>query len=108
MVKLARALWIVPLALAFSLLHQSHERAKTPPFILAFVAACLHSLFPHPNPLWTALAGIARQALTVTLFLIGAGLSRPLLQRVGFAPLTLGISLWLLAGTLSLAAVRLG
>ena len=108
-VKLTRALWIVPFALAFALLHKSQERAKIPLFILAFVAAALlHSLFPHLNPLWGALAGIARQALTVTLFLIGAGLSRPLLRRVGFAPLALGVSLWLLAGTLSLTAVRLG
>ncbi len=108
-VKLTRALWIVPFALVFALMYQSQERAKIPPFILAFIAAVfLHSLLPHLDPLWAVLAAIARQALTVTLFLIGAGLSRPLLRRVGVAPLVLGVSLWLLAGTLSLAAVRLG
>jgi uncharacterized integral membrane protein (TIGR00698 family) len=108
-VKLTRALWIVPFALVFALLRKSQERAKIPPFIIAFVAAAfLHTLFPHLTTLWEALTGVARQALTLTLFLIGAGLSRPLLQRVGFAPLALGVSLWLVMGSLSLVAVRLG
>ena len=40
----------------------------------------------------------------MTLFLIGAGLTRPLLRRVGFKPLLLGGGLWLIVslGTLTL------
>ncbi|MCK9172611.1 MAG: putative sulfate exporter family transporter, partial [Desulfuromonas thiophila] len=71
-------------------------------------AASLHALLPQYAVLWQGLAGMARQLLVVTLFLIGAGLNRPLLQRVGAAPLALGISLWLLVGSLSLAAICAG
>lgn len=108
-VKLSRALWIAPLAFAAALYLKSEQRVRLPLFIVGFIAAAsLHALLPQYAVLWQGLAGVARQLLVVTLFLIGAGLNRALLQRVGAAPLALGISLWLLVGSLSLAAICAG
>jgi uncharacterized membrane protein YadS len=50
-------------------------------------------------------SGVARQALVVTLFFIGAGLTRESLRSVGARPLLLGISLWIAMAGLSLAAI---
>ncbi len=50
----------------------------------------------------------ARRLLVLTLFLIGAGLSREALRRVGLRPLILGVTLWLLVASLGLGAVKAG
>ena len=50
----------------------------------------------------------ARRVLVLTLFLIGAGLSREALKSVGLRPFIQGLVLWLLVGSMGLAAVKLG
>ncbi|MBN2426945.1 MAG: putative sulfate exporter family transporter [Deltaproteobacteria bacterium] len=108
-VKLTRAMWIAPVALGAALCLKSDKRAKIPVFIIGFVAAAvIHTLFPQLGALWRLLSGIAKQGLVVTLFLIGAGLSKSLLKKVGFSPLAFGITLWILVGGLALEAILLG
>jgi uncharacterized membrane protein YadS len=108
-VKLTRAMWIAPVALGAALLLKSDRRAKVPLFIIGFVAAAvIRSFLPQFSSLWNVLAAIAKQGLVITLFLIGAGLSRSLLKKVGFYPLALGTTLWFLVGSLSLTAILLG
>jgi uncharacterized membrane protein YadS len=46
--------------------------------------------------------------LTVTLFLIGCGISKKTLQTVGARPLAQGVILWVIVGALSLALIRVG
>lgn len=108
-VKLARALWIVPVCLATAALRRSQARIAWPWFILLFVlAAALNTFAPAAAPAWGALNSAAKAGLTATLFLIGTGLSRSALSRVGPRPLVQGVALWAVVGTLSLALIRAG
>jgi len=106
-VKLSRALWIAPLALIAGLLTNSGQRAKVPLFILLFIAAAaIHSAVPSGQPAWEAIATVARHALVVSLFFVGAGLNRGLLKQVGARTLTQGVTLWLIISSLTLTAVH--
>jgi uncharacterized integral membrane protein (TIGR00698 family) len=113
-VKLARALWIVPLTFAVSQWQgragEGFEAAKPkrPWFIAGFVAAAaLVTWVPGLQHTGQMTAAVARQALVVTLFLIGAGLTRASLKAVGPRPLALGVVLWVAMAALSLGAVAL-
>lgn len=106
-VKLARALWIVPLTFATAAWRRSDAKIQWPWFIGLFaLAAALNSAFPHPA--WALLQRGGRAALTATLFLIGSGVTAASLKRVGARPLLLAVLLWLAAGSLSLALIRAG
>ncbi|MDD3000104.1 MAG: putative sulfate exporter family transporter [Candidatus Riflebacteria bacterium] len=108
-VKLARALWITPFVMIGSYFSKSDERSSFPYFILGFLtAAIIRTFFPELNNLWEILAGLGRQILVVTLFLVGAGLSRQVLAKVGFKPLFLGIVLWTIASLFSFIAIQNG
>jgi uncharacterized integral membrane protein (TIGR00698 family) len=108
-VKLARALWIVPLALGTAAVTRSKARVKLPWFIVYFVGAvAISSYVPLQNHLYKSLSHLGEQGLTVTLFLIGTGLSRETLRRVGVRPLVQGVLLWIAIGTVSLLAIRAG
>jgi len=102
-VKLSRALWIIPVSLAAAFAFrraaapgQAAGRIQIPWFIGLFVLASVARTFLPPV---AALAPMvthgATVGLTVTLFLIGAGLSRPMLSSVGWKPLAQGVLLWL-------------
>lgn len=111
-VKLARALWIAPIALLFSFLNRSENEKKTkiavPYFIFLFLlATVVRTLMPpaFPPSIFDSLVMLAKQGLTVTLFLIGASLSRETLKKVGIKPLLQGILLWFLISLISLWAV---
>jgi uncharacterized integral membrane protein (TIGR00698 family) len=114
-VKLARALWIVPLTLGLGAAERARggaagRRGGQPPwFILGFVAAAALATFvPALRPAGHLVAELARRALVVTLFLVGVGLSREALRAVGPRPLALGVALWLAMGASTLAAVKAG
>jgi uncharacterized membrane protein YadS len=111
-VKLARALWIIPLTLLVGWLTKKTAKdsdgkalapAKKPWFIAWFViAAALVTWIPALQPAgqWVALA--AKRILTLTLFLIGLGLSKETLKSVGVRPFVMGVLLWLITGATSL------
>src|SRR5713226_2606905 len=112
-VKLARALWIVPLAIATAMLKKSHAKVNWPWFILYFcVAAVLASYVPHYVPqseeVFSGLYRLGRAALTVVLFLIGTGITRNTLKEVGVRPLVQGGALWIVVASLSLWAIHAG
>ena len=105
-VKLARALWIVPLSIATAFTLKSKARIQWPWFILFFcIAALLNTLLPTFNPAFAALSRLGKIGLTVTLFLIGTGLSKKTLKQVGVRPLLQGVTLWILVGTATLALI---
>jgi len=109
MVKLTRALWIVPVALVAGMIAHSDKRAKVPRFIVLFiVAAALHSSLPNLEHLWSPLNSLARHALVASLFFIGSSLNRPLLRKVGGKVLLQGTALWLFISALTLAGLRFG
>ena len=100
-IKLARALWIIPVALGTALLFRQKEvKVKVPYFILGFIAAMLLNTYlpayvPHVHAVGEVLVKLAKIGLTVTLFFIGAGLSVQAIKAVGPKPYVLGILLWL-------------
>ena len=107
-VKLARALWIVPLSLVTAMVVKNKARIQLPWFILFFcLAAFLNSIFPGGKIAFGMLSKLGEIGLTVTLFLIGTGLNRDSLQRVGVRPLLQGLTLWILVGTSTLGLILL-
>jgi uncharacterized integral membrane protein (TIGR00698 family) len=96
-VKLARALWIIPVALGTALLfRQKGVKVKIPWFILGFIGAMLLNTFvPAVHAVGPGLVYLAKIGLTVTLFFIGAGLSVKVIRSVGPRPFLLGVLLWL-------------
>jgi uncharacterized integral membrane protein (TIGR00698 family) len=105
-VKLARALWIVPLSLATAVALKSKARIQWPWFILFFcLAALLNSLLPRFGSAFNLLNHAGKIGLTVTLFLIGTGLNKDTLKNVGFRPLLQGLTLWIIVGTGTLALI---
>jgi uncharacterized integral membrane protein (TIGR00698 family) len=105
-VKLARALWIVPLSIATALTVKSKARIQWPWFIFFFcLAALLNTVLPALAPSFGVLNHLGRIGLTVTLFLIGTGLNKQTLRKVGVRPLLQGLLLWLIVGTSSLALI---
>lgn len=106
-VKLARALWILPMvAVAAMLERQRGAKATIPWFVLWFIAAsAIASLLPAGEPGYRVLVLAAKAGLAVTLFLIGASLSRDHLQAVGWRPFALGIGLWLIVSVTALISV---
>jgi uncharacterized integral membrane protein (TIGR00698 family) len=105
-IKLARALWIVPLSLVTAVTLKSKARIQWPWFILLFcLAALLSTLLPAFNPTFSVLNHLGKIRLTVTLFLIGAGLNKETLKLVGVRPLLQGLALWIIVGSGTLALI---
>ena len=109
-IKLTRALWIIPLALATSFIFKSKDHKITIPwFILYFVIAILLNTFILDNvpSIGIIISGIARKCLTLTMFFIGASLSTDVLRAVGVKPLIQGILLWIVISVGSLLFIIL-
>jgi uncharacterized integral membrane protein (TIGR00698 family) len=105
-IKLARALWIVPLAAVTAIFLKSKARIQWPWFILFFcLAALLNTLLPAYTGAFGVLNHLGRLGLTVTLFLIGTGLNKKTLAKVGVRPLLQGVTLWLIVGSTTLALI---
>jgi uncharacterized integral membrane protein (TIGR00698 family) len=127
-VKLARALWILPVALVTAYKMKSINTARRiqsgvendgvmdrtaefqiPWFILFFcLAAFANTYLPNFSPAYPVLSRLGRIGLTVTLYLIGTGLSRATLKQVGTRPLVQGIVLWAIVAIVSLLAIKSG
>jgi uncharacterized integral membrane protein (TIGR00698 family) len=106
-VKLARALWIAPIALMFSFFYRGKtSKIAIPYFIFFFLLATVFRTYVAlPEEIYNALVEIAKKGLTVTLFLIGASLSPATLRKVGVKPLIQGVLLWIVISLVSLWAV---
>ena len=112
-VKLARALWIAPVALVFAYIYRNDVKAKRAKisipwfiflFLLATVVRTYAPSFIFPS-IFDSLVNLAKAGMVVTLFLIGASLSRATLRNVGARPLIQGVFLWLVISAVSLFAV---
>ncbi|WP_313112600.1 YeiH family protein [Aequorivita sediminis] len=106
-VKLARALWIIPLALLSVYLFKGKgKNVKIPYFIFLFVLAIiLNSYLPIPETITTSITSISKSLLVLTLFLIGAGLSIDKIKSAGWKPMILGFSLWFFISVSALLAI---
>ena len=106
-IKLARALWIIPVALGTAMLfRQKGVKIKIPYFILGFIAAMLLNTYvPAVHAAGPVFVRLAKIGLTVTLFFIGAGLSMKVIKSVGAKPFLLGVLLWAVISTVSLYVI---
>ena len=106
-VKLARALWIIPVAfLSTFIFKNKNSKIKIPYFIGLFVLAMIANTYiPFVQQYNHYLTNIAKAGLTLTLFLIGCGLNRKTISSVGFKPLIQGVILWVIISTAALWAV---
>lgn len=108
-VKLARALWIVPMSIGTSAFNKSNARIQWPWFILFFcLAAVANTYLPVFHSAYAEFKHLGIIGLTVTLFLIGTGLSKETLREVGLRPLLQGVLLWIAVATGSLLLIRAG
>jgi uncharacterized integral membrane protein (TIGR00698 family) len=108
-VKLARALWIVPLALGIAGVRHNKAGVTLPWFILFFcLAAVANTYVPGISGISGVLYAAGRLGLTATLFLIGTGISRETLRQVGWRPMLQGVLLWIIVATTSLYFIRVG
>ncbi|GAA4039737.1 putative sulfate exporter family transporter [Hymenobacter glaciei] len=106
-VKLARALWIIPVSIGTAMLFkQKGVKITIPYFIFGFIAAMLLNTYvPALHPLGPVLVNLAKIGLTLTLFFIGAGLSAKIVRSVGARPYVLGVLLWVVISSVSLCVI---
>jgi len=126
-VKLARALWIIPMAMIIGFIRSRKEKdvahvaekktekqtekqkAKRPWFILGFlIAAALVTWIPDLVPMGHRIEAVAKKLMVLTLFLIGSSLTRETIKSVGVKPFVQGILLWIVMASCSLAAIYYG
>lgn len=103
-VKLARALWIIPVSILSMVFFKSKGgKIKIPWFILLFILAILiNSYFKLPETLTHSITSISKSLLVVTLLLIGSSLSIKDIKETGLKPFLLGICLWIFVSVTSL------
>ncbi|MEG1611880.1 MAG: putative sulfate exporter family transporter [Alistipes sp.] len=109
-VKLTRALWIIPVALISAFIFRRDAGAKgkiaLPWFILFFLLAMIANTYlPLSNIFLHSISIVSHKCLSVTLFLIGTGLSIKAIREVGVRPVLLGVVLWTIISVVSLLVV---
>lgn len=108
-VKLARALWIIPVSLLSMVLFRNKTgKFSIPWFIFFFMVAIVANSFLNiPEMITSTITTISKRSLVLTLFWIGAGLSIDSIKESGFKPMVIGVSLWLVISVLSLVFITL-
>lgn len=106
-IKLARGLWVIPLAVVSSFFFKTDsKKVKIPYFIGLFVAAMLINTYvPLIKPVVPYISALAETGFTLTLFLIGTSLSFKKLNSVGVVPFLMGAGLWAFISGASLWAI---
>ncbi|WP_425269353.1 YeiH family protein [Flavobacterium limicola] len=106
-VKLARALWIIPVALITAIIFKNKSgKIKIPYFIGLFILAMIANIYlPEMDIIGPHFVSVAKIGLTITMFLIGAGLNRNVLKSVGLKPLAQGILLWTFIAIATLVSI---
>lgn len=107
LIKLTRALWIIPLAIAtMFIFRDKSSKISVPWFIFIFVLAMIVNTYVAlPETFVSVMVWIARRGMVLTLFLIGASLSLASIKSVGVKPLLQAVILWIVISMSSLAVV---
>lgn len=107
-VKLARAVWILPMVaiLAPLLNRESGKRASLPWFLWVFLFCSAGCTFVEiSSEVLGGIRAIARASFAISLFLLGMSLDLSKVREAGFRPLVLGGVVWVVAAAISLAWV---
>lgn len=110
-VKLSRVLYLVPITLGLAWWRGRRgggaRRAPIPWFVGLFLLASLGRTFvPAISAHADDVKRLAAAGFALSLFLIGAALTRRTLKSVGVRPLAMGALLWVFISVASLAAIR--
>ncbi len=107
LIKLTRALWIIPLAfVTMFIFRDKTAKISIPWFIFIFVLAMIVNTYvPLPEWFVTAMVWIAKRGMVLTLFFIGASLSLASVKSVGVKPLLQAVVLWVVISVSSLMVV---
>ncbi|MDE6574390.1 MAG: putative sulfate exporter family transporter [Muribaculaceae bacterium] len=107
LIKLTRALWIIPLALVTMVIfHDKSARISIPWFIFIFVLAMVVNTYANlPAMFVDVMVWIAKRGMVLTLFMIGASLSLKSIRAVGIKPLLQAVLLWVVISVSSLFVV---
>lgn len=105
--KLARALWIIPVTLISALAFGSKNKKWVLPYFIFFYCAAIgiSDQLPQFSDYYQSIFALAKRALVVCLFLIGCGISLDKIKAAGSKPLILGVSLWVVISVASLTWV---
>lgn len=106
-IKLARALWIIPIALISAMLFGGDKRKFNLPYFIGFycLAIAVAHWLPQFNAVYDILFMVSKRALVLCLFLIGAGITVQKMRASGPKPLLLGVMLWAAIGIISLVYI---
>lgn len=109
-IKLTRALWIIPLSLVSMLFFRQKDGGKTkvtiPWFIFLFILAMVFNTYVEiPEAISEAISLFSHKSLSLTLFLIGSGMSIEAIRKTGIKPVLLGITLWFIISVVTLFVV---
>ena len=108
-VKLTRALWIIPVALLTALIHKSSTRIQIPWFIFLFcLAACSKTWFTGGALLFRELNHLGHIGLAITLYLIGTGITLRVVKQAGARVMLQGAALWMIVAAVSLLLIHAG
>lgn len=106
-VKLARALWIIPVSLLIAYFMKSKSKIKVPWFIFGFIlVAAIVTWVPELHSFGQIVSNLAKKILILTLFFIGLNLNFTSIKKVGIRPLLLGATLWIIVGGTTLLAIK--
>ena len=108
-VKLTRALWILPLAFLGAKINKSEAKPPFQWFLVGFLAAAaLRMLLPSFETFFDYGALAGKHMMTGTLFLVGGGLSRESLKKIGVKPLIMAVILWFIVSTVTAFLIQKG
>ncbi|MEI6859271.1 MAG: putative sulfate exporter family transporter [Shewanella sp.] len=103
-IKLARALWIIPIAMISALVFGGDQKKISTPYFIGFycLAIAVVYWFPQGQTAYQSIFELSKRVLVLCLFLIGTGITVGKMRAAGAKPLILGVTLWLSIGTGSL------
>lgn len=109
-IKLTRALWIIPLSLVSMLFFRQKDGGKTkvtiPWFIFLFILAMVFNTYVEiPETVSKAISLFSHKSLSLTLFLIGSGMSIEAIRKTGIKPVLLGVALWFIISVVTIFVV---
>ncbi|PWI33820.1 putative sulfate exporter family transporter [Vibrio albus] len=102
--KLARALWIVPVSFLSTFMFRNESKKITIPYFILFycLVVYFHEALPQFQALYHVIFAIAKHMLVICLFLIGCSLTFNRIRAAGAKPLLFGTGLWVTISVSSL------
>ncbi|WP_332919562.1 YeiH family protein [Persicobacter psychrovividus] len=103
-VKLARALWIIPVCIGIGWWKKTeHKKLPIPLFLVLFIAVIFfHGYLPYVSSWGPKVNVVSKHLMTLALFWVGTGLHFQTLKKVGWRSFAMGLCLWVIIGCLSL------